>query len=162
MGRLFRYWLVVFFIAVAPPAFAQGGDVKLTPLCVYSKEGVMRAKYNVELATTSETRAQGLMHRTELAEDRGMLFIFFDDRVRSFWMKNTLIPLDMIFMNARGEIVTIVTEAKPLDLTPRGGDVPVRYVLEVAGGVAEKVGIKLGDRISHIRIENGLPKCTNE
>ncbi len=105
----------------------------------------------VELARTDAERARGLMNRRELAPDAGMLFLFDETSEHAFWMKNTLIPLDMIFASDDGAIVGIVARAVPGDLTPRSPGRPSRYVLEVAGGWAEAHGVREGDRM---RFEN--------
>ena len=105
----------------------------------------------VELARTDAERARGLMHRTALAPDAGMLFLFEETAEHPFWMKNTLIPLDMIFLTEEGRVAGIVARAVPGDLSPRSAGGPSRYVLEVAGGWAEAHGVAPGDRV---RFEN--------
>ena len=104
----------------------------------------------VELARTDAERARGLMWRTSLAPDAGMLFLFDESEVHSFWMQNTLIPLDMIFIDDGGRIVGIVARAAPQTTTGRSVDAPSRYVLEVNGGWAEAHGLSAGD---HVRFE---------
>jgi len=103
----------------------------------------------VELADTPQTRETGLMNRSEMAADHGMLFDFKDTRPVAMWMKNTLIPLDMLFLDERGRVVNVAVNAKPLslDIIPSAG--PVRYVLEINGGAAARYGAKAGDRLSH-------------
>ncbi|MET0295212.1 MAG: DUF192 domain-containing protein [Phenylobacterium sp.] len=108
-----------------------------------------RHKFKVELADTDEERRRGLMYRKSLGGDRGMLFDFFDEAPRAFWMRNTLIPLDMIFIRANGLIRSIAHEAQPLDETPIPSGGPVRAVLEIAGGRARQLGILPGDRVVH-------------
>ncbi len=100
----------------------------------------------VELARTEQERARGLMFRDRLGPDQGMLFVFPTDEPHDFWMKNTLIPLDMIFIDGLGNVVDIVAQAQPLTETLRHGG-PSRYVLEVAGGWADDRGVKVGDRV---------------
>ncbi len=107
----------------------------------------------VELARTDAERARGLMHRTELAPDAGMLFIFDESAEHTFWMKNTLIPLDMIFIGEDGTVVGVVERAEPQSLTERTVGRPSRWVLEVVGGFAAEHGVRAGDRV---RIE-GVP-----
>jgi uncharacterized membrane protein (UPF0127 family) len=110
-----------------------------------------RHAVTVELARTDAERARGLMHRSELAEDAGMLFLFGESGDHSFWMKETLIPLDMIFIDDEGRIVGIVERAEPRTLSPRSVGAPSRYVLEVNGGWARSRGVARGDRV---RFEN--------
>lgn len=121
------------------------------PLSILTFSGG-RHDFTVELALDTEQRQQGLMHRTELAEDHGMLFDFGGSRPVAMWMRNTLIPLDMLFINARGRIVNIHQGAVPLSETiiPSGG--PVKYVLELKGGVVAKQGIAIGDMVDSARI----------
>ncbi|ALN73196.1 hypothetical protein M673_10735 [Aureimonas sp. AU20] len=103
----------------------------------------------IEIADTPSTRETGLMNRETLAEDSGMLFDFGEARPVDMWMKNTLIPLDMLFLDETGRIVRIGANAQPLslDLISSGG--PVRYVLEINGGAAARYGAAPGDRLEH-------------
>jgi uncharacterized membrane protein (UPF0127 family) len=98
----------------------------------------------VEVAATPESRTRGLMWRKELRAGQGMLFIFPDEEVQGFWMKNTLIPLDMLFIDSTGLIVGIVERAEPHSRTQRAVGVPSRYVLEVPGGWCHSLGIQRG------------------
>jgi uncharacterized protein len=114
---------------------------------IVTKQGVH--VFTVELATNDAERQQGLMFRKELPEGRGMLFDFKRDQDVSMWMRNTLIPLDMLFINADGSIRRIAENTEPLSerTIPSGG--PVRGVLEVIGGTAKKFGIVPGDKVAH-------------
>lgn len=105
----------------------------------------------VEIARTEPERRKGLMDRTSLADDAGMLFLFDETSEHSFWMMNTLIPLDMIFVGDDGRIVGVVEAAEPRTTAPRSVGAPSRYVLEVNGGWARARGVKAGDRV---RFEN--------
>jgi uncharacterized protein len=105
--------------------------------------------FKVELAVTPAARSRGLMHRPELAADAGMLFIFPRREQLSFWMKNTLIPLDMIFLTGDGRIVHVHHMAQPHSLTPIGPQAPAVAVLEINGGLSRRLGIASGDRILH-------------
>ena len=109
--------------------------------------------FTVEVVDTQETRAQGLMNRMELAENAGMLFDFLEERPVSFWMLNTFIPLDMIFIGADGIVRTIHVNARPHDRTSIPSNVPVQYVLEIPGGRSVELGLKPGDRVEHARIK---------
>lgn len=106
-----------------------------------------RFDVRVELATNDEERARGLMYRRKLGVDDGMLFLFPDEAVQSFWMRNTYIPLDMIFIAADGTIAGIVENAAPETETPRTTGKRSRYVLEVNGGWSKRNGVKAGDRV---------------
>ncbi|WP_343030729.1 DUF192 domain-containing protein [Devosia marina] len=108
--------------------------------------------FTVEVVDTPETRAQGLMYRQELADDAGMLFDFREERPVSFWMRNTFIPLDMLFIEADGTILNIHANARPHDTTSIPSDGPVQFVLEIPGGRSEELGIAAGDVVEHPRI----------
>lgn len=116
----------------------------LTALTVVN--GNERIVLSIE-TVSGEATAKGLMFRKELGAERGMLFDFEREIPVTFWMRNTLIPLDMIFAKENGDVVKVHANAKPLDETAiRSGD-PVRYVLEVEGGNAARLGIKPGSRL---------------
>ncbi len=105
--------------------------------------------FAVELAVTDEERARGLMFRKELPVGQGMLFDFKRDQIVTMWMRNTYIPLDMIFIRADGRIARIAADTQPLSEQIISSGVPVRSVLEVIGGTAKKLGITAGDRVAH-------------
>ena len=108
--------------------------------------------FDVEIATTSQQRGRGLMEREFLAHDEGMLFLYDSERMVSMWMKNTLIPLDMLFVDDDGIIRHIARETEPLSLDVISSEVPVVAVLEIPGGVAQDLGITVGDRLAYERI----------
>ena len=101
----------------------------------------------VEVADTDESRATGLMHREELNENHGMLFVFPESDYRAFWMRNTLIPLSIAYIDERPRILEIHDMA-PLDETPVPSRYPARYALEVNQGAFDRLGIAPGDRIT--------------
>jgi uncharacterized membrane protein (UPF0127 family) len=101
----------------------------------------------VEVARTAEQQERGLMFRRTLAPDRGMIFPYDPPQDVAFWMRNTLIPLDMVFIRADGTIARITT-AKPLDETPVPSGEPIAAVLEIAGGRAAELKVKEGDKVS--------------
>ena len=133
---------VALALASAPAPAAD-----LHTLEIVTKSGVH--VFSVELAVTEEARARGLMFRKDLPDGKGMLFDFGRDQEVAMWMKNTLIPLDMLFITASGRILRIAEDTEPMSerIIPSGG--PVRAVLEVAGGTAKKYGIAAGDRVAH-------------
>ncbi|HEY5379902.1 MAG TPA: DUF192 domain-containing protein [Pseudolabrys sp.] len=133
---------VLFALLAIAPIRAAG----LQTLEIVSKSGVHA--FTVELADNDAAREKGLMFRKELPEGRGMLFDFHADAPVSFWMENTYIPLDMIFIRGDGSILRIAENTTPLStkIVPSGG--PVRAVLEVIGGTARKMGIAPGDKVA--------------
>ena len=111
------------------------------------ESGKKSHSFMVEIADTPSARMKGLMFREKLDKKKGMLFLFDRVSVQGFWMQNTLIPLDMIFIKEDGKIAKIHPNARPKDLTMIGSGQPVKAVLEINGGQAEKLGIKAGDRV---------------
>jgi uncharacterized protein len=103
--------------------------------------------FTVEVAATFEQQERGLMFRRELGPDRGMIFPYDPPQVAGFWMKNTLIPLDMLFVDQRGRIINIHERAVPGSLEPIAAAAPARAVIELNGGTAARLGIKPGDRV---------------
>ena len=116
------------------------------PLTITSSNGEHR--FTVEVARTPEEQAQGLMNRNSVPPDRGMIFPYDPPAQVSFWMKNTLVPLDMIFIGADGTIGRIAANTTPMSLDPVASIDPVSAVLEIAGGRAAELGIKQGDKVS--------------
>ncbi|MEE2921645.1 DUF192 domain-containing protein [Hyphomonas sp.] len=132
--------LIVFL----PAAFAQ---LETGPLTVTS--GDTEHRFTVELANDPEEVQTGLMNREELGPDAGMLFDFGQPREANMWMKNTLIPLDMLFIDTDGEVLAIARDAVPGSLRRINPGFPVKAVLELAGGRAEELGIEPGDTVHH-------------
>ena len=132
--------------AASPVALEQSAaGLDQTMLTIVS--GAKTHKFTVEVTRTAEQQQQGMMHRQSLAPDRGMLFPFEATREASFWMKNTLIPLDLIFYRSDGTIANIEANAVPLSLDFIHSAGPVAGVLEIAGGRAAELGLKAGDRV---------------
>lgn len=134
--------------AVAIGAVAQGllANFDSGNLAIVTDAG--RHDFSVELALTADQRSQGLMYRREMARDAGMLFDFGSRAGRaSMWMKNTYIPLDMLFITPDGEIESIAERTTPHSLEAISSRGPVRYVLELSGGTAARLGIRPGDRV---------------
>ncbi|WP_046744957.1 DUF192 domain-containing protein [Kordia zhangzhouensis] len=111
---------------------------------------------DIEFAETPYERETGLMHRSSMKNNQGMLFIFSEEYPRSFYMKNTLIPLDIIYIDADKKIVSFQENAKPLDETGLPSKVPAMYVLEVNAGLAQKWLLEIGDTITFVKDESTL------
>src|ERR1700736_4574186 len=146
--RSIRGWLTAV-VVVASLAFANGAAraASFQPLEIVTKSGVQ--VFSVEMATTEQEKEKGLMYRKELPDGKGMLFDFSPEQQVSMWMKNTYIPLDMIFIRADARILGIAENTEPLStkIIPSGG--PAKGVLEVIAGTAKKYGIAPGDRVAH-------------
>ncbi|MCV2868593.1 DUF192 domain-containing protein [Defluviimonas sp. WL0002] len=123
-----------------------------------------KARFRVELAKTPEERSKGLMHRESMSSGAGMLFIFDGPRGVSFWMKNTLIPLDMIFIEPDGRVAKVHEGAVPLDETLIPGGDNIEYVLEINGGLARRLGIAEGAELRHPSLDqdHALWSCVGE
>ncbi len=120
------------------------------PLTITRADGA-KHRFTVEVARSPEQQSQGLMNRQSLAPDRGMIFPYDPPVAASFWMKNTLIPLDMIFVRADGTIARIEENTAPLSLDPISAGEPVAAVLELAGGRSAALGIVAGARVDWSR-----------
>lgn len=106
------------------------------------------ARFDLEVADDDWEEMRGLMFRREMAKGWGMVFVFADEAPRSFWMRNTLMPLDMVFVRSDGVVDSVVEKAEPLTLTPRRSNGAAKYVVELAGGEAAAAGIAAGVRLS--------------
>lgn len=120
---------------------------------VIETAGGARHGFRIELALSPDQQQQGLMFRRELAADAGMLFIYRPRQMVSMWMRNTMIPLDMLFIAEDGVIVKVVERTVPLSLATISSDRPVRAVLEVNGGTAARLRLAPGDRVLHRAFE---------
>ncbi len=133
-----------------------------TESITFSKEGELsvidpkteqiKASFEVELAETPYETQTGLMYRASMEESQGMLFIFPDVTVHSFYMKNTEFSLDIIFIDENLNIVSFQKNAKPFDENGLSSIFPIKYVLEINAGLSDRLGLAVGDRISYTRI----------
>lgn len=147
---MFR-WLSALALAwCAGPAFAACSDGTVTLRGDWGE-----AQFNIELADTVKDRARGLMFRESLPTRDGMLFVYESPQRASFWMKNTLIPLDMLFVDRAGTVTSIHHQAIPGDLTPIAGGDAVYAVLEINGGLAKTYGISVGSLMQHKVFSDG-------
>jgi len=145
-GRLVMPLVAALAVLVfSAPQVAQAASVQ--PLEIATKSGVQ--VFSVEMATTEEEKTTGLMYRKELADGKGMLFDFSPEQQISMWMKNTYIPLDMIFIRADGRILRIAENTEPLSTKIISSGGLAKGVLEVIAGTAQKYGIQPGDRVAH-------------
>ena len=138
------------WLASGVPSAAEDGLASFTRdrLTLRAADGTER-RFEIELALTPQQQAQGLMFRPSLAPDAGMLFVYRPARVVAMWMKNTQIPLDMLFIAEDGEIVKIAERTVPFSLASISSERAVRGVLEINGGVTDRLGIRPGDRVLH-------------
>jgi uncharacterized membrane protein (UPF0127 family) len=137
---------------------------------VFKKEGTLtftdslgnvKTKIDIQIANNEYDRELGLMFRKHMQEDRGMLFIFPQEGTQSFWMHNTYIPLDMIFVNANDQIVKIQNADKTLSDQTYSSVKPAQYVIEVNLGFAKKYGLKVGDKISWSKTQTNMESSSN-
>ncbi len=148
----FAFVLMLGFLGLSAPVQAQvitspQPTLPQNPLVIQTAKG--RVNLTVEMALTPQQQQTGLMYRKTLAPNAGMLFDFGRESPQAFWMKNTLIPLDMLFIKADGTIVRIAAMTKPLSEDTVPSYEPVRVVLEIPGGRAAELGIKPGDKAIH-------------
>jgi len=134
------------------PTLAQSRMDGGEPTVVLLPDGRDEVRIRVELAMTPGEQQRGLMFRTAMAPDAGMLFLFDHDEVHTFWMKNTLIPLDMVFIGSDGRVVGVVERAEPQTLTGRSVNKVSRHVLELVGGLAAARGIGPGTRVRYLNV----------
>ena len=138
-------WLLVSTTGIA--------TARCTDSIVEIKSAHAHITLNVEVADSAEERAIGLMHRENMSYNSGMWFIYETPRTVAFWMRSTLIPLDMIFVDQHGEVQKIHMNARPLDETPIHGGDNIQFVLEVNAGLSERYGLGAGDFIRHPSIK---------
>ena len=142
-------------LLAAPAALMAGGALAQSAEITFQKSSLVvvtasrEIKFEVELALNDAERSRGLMYREKLGPYDGMLFDFHQDAPVSFWMKNTLIPLDMVFIAGDGTIKHVHANAVPLSTDAIPSQFPVRAVLEINGGSARLLGIKPGDKVKH-------------
>lgn len=134
-------------LAVVLATAARAADDQLT---LHTKTGDYQ--FTVDVVDDDASRQKGLMFVTELADDAGMLFDFKEERNVSFWMRNTFIPLDMIFVGTDGVVRNVHANARPHDVTSIPSDGPVQFVLEIPGGRAAEIGLVAGDTMEHDRV----------
>lgn len=154
--RAIRRWTVAGALIVLGSAAARADEAACDIGRVDLRDTDLSTSFVVELADTAQERAKGLMFREELAPDAGMLFIYDSPQTVAFWMKNTLIPLDMIFVGADGLVRRVHHEAQPGDLTAIEGGRDILAVLEINGGQARRLGIAPGTQMRHPAFDGAL------
>ena len=145
--RWAAFGLLVLAVGANAPALAE----PLETLQVVTASGTHT--FEVEIAADDASRERGLMNRRFMPANRGMLFEFEQNAPVSFWMKNTYIPLDMIFISPAGRVTNVVAEAEPLSERVIPSGPPCAAVLEVNGGVARSIGLEVGDTVRHAFVE---------
>ena len=157
-----RAWLIGWSLAVAAGAAFAQTEAQLEPLDEFPQSPLeidtagKRLRFDVWIADTTPRRAQGLMFVKSLAPMRGMLFVYPEPRVVSMWMKNTLIPLDMLFVADDGRIIRIARQTRPHALEQITSMGPVVAVIELAGGESARLGIETGARVLHPALRTAL------
>ena len=141
-------------LALMAPAVAGAASCREDRVDLRGSGG--SAAFSVEIADDAGERALGLMHRETMAKSHGMLFVYEREQPVAFWMKNTLIPLDIIFIDSTGTVVHVAPMARPMDETPLPSGGPVRFVLEINGGLAARLGLGEGTQVRHPQIDQRL------
>ena len=154
VGRMMRRSLASLpaIALLAGRARAQTGPqpkLPQEPLVIVSRDGAARHEFRVEVAASPEQQTVGLMFREAVGPAEGMLFDWGAPRESSMWMRNTLVPLDMLFIAADGRVHRIAKRTVPHSLAPVDSRGPVRATLELAGGTAERLNLRVGDRVLH-------------
>ncbi|WP_324023402.1 DUF192 domain-containing protein [Maribacter sp. BPC-D8] len=134
-------------IATQSIDFTHEGDLSV----FLNSSDTVKTKLNIEFAETDYETQTGLMYRKGMDSNQGMLFIFPDERVHSFYMKNTEFPLDIIYIKEDLRIASFQENAQPLNESGLTSQVPIKYVLEINGGLAQELGLSIGDSISFSR-----------
>lgn len=134
-------------IATQSIDFTHEGDLTI----FLNASDTIKTKINIEFAETDYETQTGLMYRKGMDNNQGMLFIFPDERMHSFYMKNTEFPLDIIYIKENLKIASFQENAQPLSETGLSSQVPIKYVLEINGGLAQELGLSIGDSISFSR-----------
>jgi len=142
--QIFIYLLIFICLSFSN---ISADEVKFKKSFITIKTEDSEYVFNVEIAKTVLERNRGLMYREQLKQNEGMLFIYPKKQIIKMWMKNTLIPLDMIFIDENGKIIQIFKMTTPKDLTPIGPEVNLKGVLEINGGLTSYLNINLGDLI---------------
>jgi uncharacterized protein len=153
--------VVALALSGAVGAHGQQDDVKFEKSCLVIVTEQRNIKFDIEMATTEPQREHGLMYRKQLGAYEGMLFDFFREQPVTFWMKNTLIPLDMVFIAGDGTIKHIHANATPMSTDTIPSEAAVRGVLEINGGTARLLGIKPGDRVKHAIFGSNVGACAD-
>lgn len=138
--------LLILVLLVGCPR-ARDAQPALEPLAIVTAGG--EVNFEVEVAQGVGTQERGLMYRQSLAPDHGMLFLFEREQRLTFWMKNTYLPLDMIFIRADGQVVAVIADAEPLSEAVISPNVRANAVLEVNAGTAKRLHIAVGDEVRH-------------
>ncbi len=142
-------WALAFLVVVVGVALVScsRADASALRVSFVSSTGAERGHFTLEVAATEAQRSRGLMFRRSLERDRGMLFVFPEQREHTFWMKNTVIPLDMVFVGEGGRVVGILHDVAPLTETGRSIGKESIYVLEFLGGTMRALGVSEGDTV---------------
>jgi uncharacterized membrane protein (UPF0127 family) len=149
LAKLSRLLLIVLTVILSASCTSEESDTldfATTPLTIETTGGAL--ELTVEVADTPDKQSQGLMDRQTLDEDAGMIFVFSDEAQRSFWMQNTYVSLDMLFLSSAKEILYIAENTTPLSTDIISPDVAAQYVLEVNAGYSARHGVNVGDQLS--------------
>lgn len=157
---LLAAWLLLYGLAASAGAVPRlEGDFDRSSLLIDSAAAGMCYHFEAYMARTDRQRARGLMHVLAMPRFTGMIFSFAPGQQPTMWMRNTLIPLDMLFLDGDGRVVHIAADAVPQSLRTIASPVPARSVLEINGGLAAELGLSAGDRVVHAWFDAGWPEA---
>lgn len=151
--NVFSFLIVAFLVGCASAQSPLVLPVDPAELTVVNDSGTIIKHFEIEIAQSEQHRSDGLMFRTDLPKDRGMLFVFDDEELRFFWMENTPTPLDIIYADKSGRIVHIANDTTPFSRTPIPSYKPAKFAFEIHSGLSEGIGISIGDHLKHPIIE---------
>ena len=153
MKKKLRYYVCFYFTVVLVCSLLYS-EIKMIPL------HIGEVKFTVEIADTHEKQLRGLMYRKSIPDDYGMLFVYNDEQIRGFWMKNTLVHLDLIFLDKNKQVVDIILNIPPCEADPcetYASDNKAQYVIELRGNRAKELNIKVGDTVFFLSPRRGEP-----
>jgi len=161
MKRIKWYFLLVLFLAIISSCKEEAKKVIQTETIAFTKEGTLQilkketdsvlVNLDIEIAETDYETQTGLMYRIGMEDNQGMLFIFPDVAMHSFYMKNTEFPLDIIYIDENLKIASFQENAQPFNENGLSSQVPIKYVLEINAGLSEKLILAVGDQVKFIR-----------
>lgn len=155
-GLIGAAYAALFVLSSSMAMAEQPMILEVDPAPLVADTGTQKKSFEVEIADDENERARGLMFRENMSADRGMLFVYSSQQPVAFWMKNTILPLDLVFIDEKGKVVGVLP-GEPYSEAPISPGVNSQFVLELNAGTAAKIGLDAGDVVHHPAIGNALP-----